>query len=496
MSYPAPTYTDGWFGIEKEITVVPEPLFPFENSPTPDTYSRAYLRRYQVQPTIFLPKIDRRTSWTNLLTYSQAFSNIAWSQANVTPTVVTTPLAPDGNATLNKILETAVTDEHEVQQAATTTAAAHEMSVFAQSGLGRDWIQLVFIDSATTSFSAFFNVTSGYATRASAGVTAIITPLGNGQFQCAIRFTPAAGSGLWQMFISPDGTATNYAGNTAKGIYLWGAQIAAGSSAPYISTTSTTRTVSAPDRDKTDPLAYLLWEDKPNPQNSKAQVIGRIFGRVPNDQVSRTSRSINKPSPATYGTVDANFRNHDASVFYGAGYVYIGYAWSLGTNQVFGPQTGTTSSNSGSDTTLNWTAHGIGAGDTFAARGSSWFIFQPGQFTIVDANTITLIGVTLGNTVGSAGKLYRSYTPGLDRVGIQQTQRFYLPGVTVGVATANDIPLPNVLLNDVDFLAAVISTLTGLLDYDANQLEQYSIESGGPTNIYTQTFDKIDMATV
>ncbi len=257
MSYAIPNYVDGWLGSEKETTVVPNPTFPFGNYPTPDTYSRVYDRQYEILPALFLPKTANRTSWTNPLTYSEDFTNAAWTKTNLTPTIVATPVAPDGRASLNKLLETVTNGEHSATQAATTTAAPWEFIAFAVGGLGRDWIKLSFTDSAAAVFSAFFNITSGYAISPSAGTTAIVRPLGNSQYQLILRFTPAAGAGTWKANVASSGSTISYAGDVAKGVYLWGAQIALGAEAPYISTTTTTRTILAPDRDVYDPFAYL-----------------------------------------------------------------------------------------------------------------------------------------------------------------------------------------------------------------------------------------------
>lgn len=235
---------------------------------------------------------------------------------------------------------------------------------------------------------------------------------------------------------------------------------------------------------------YLIRETDPAFGIANVLAFTRTFSRVPTDQVTYSSQAITKPNVSSIGVADANFRNNNASVFYGAGYVYLGYAWSIGSNQVFGPTAVTTSANSGGDTTLNWTAHGVTT-QTLAARGTSWFIFTAGQYTVVDPNTITLLGVNLGTTVTSAGKLLRSYTPGTDRVGTKLTQMFYLPGVTAGITTPADITIPSPLLNDAEFLASVVANLTGYQVYDSSALEQWM-----GTPIYTQTQISINMGDV
>lgn len=294
-------YVDGWFGSEQELTVIPKPIFPFLTNPiSSDVYSRLYERIYQVQPKLFLPKAANRTSWTNLVTYSEQFDNAAWTKTNATITA-DAGTAPDGQTTLDKLLETVTNGEHSVSQAATVTAAVTEVSVFAVGGLTRTWIRVAFTDSAAATFSAFFNISSGYTGTASAGVTAIIVPLGNNQFRCVIRFTPAAGAGSMKVNVSTDGSTISYAGNTANGVYLWGGQVTTGTQTPYISTTTSTRAISAPDRDRIDPMAYLLEEEDPSMQTSETGTVRRLFGRIPKQQTLPDFRFITKPEiPGTF----------------------------------------------------------------------------------------------------------------------------------------------------------------------------------------------------
>lgn len=295
MSLPflAP-YIDGYIDPEgKEVTVVPRVRFPFKSNPvSPDTYSRLYDRDFDIFPGS-APRIHARTAWTNLLTYSQDFENAAWTKTNLSVSANNTT-APDGLVTMDKFLETTTNGEHSVAQAATVTAAAHEVSFFIKGGLTRSWVRAAFTDSAATVFSAFFNA-SGYVIGASSGTTAKIVSLGNGHFHCALRFTPAAGAGTFKLNLSSDGTTISYAGTTTAGMYWWGAQVALGSVAPYISTLSTTRSILAPDRDPRDPLAYLLAERDPEPINSARSRVVRTFGRIPKVQVKPGTRYIPKP---------------------------------------------------------------------------------------------------------------------------------------------------------------------------------------------------------
>lgn len=300
-------YVDGWWGAERQLTIVPRPKFPFKNYQTPDTYSRVYERDYEARPNNFIPRVGLRFSWTNLLTKSEEFDHANWTKTNLTVTP-NNGTAPDGQTTLDTLLETVTNAEHSVAQPAVVAATAQEASVFAVAGLTRRWVRLAFVDSAAATFSAFFDVLSGIAVNPSAGVLAKIVALGNGQFRCVIRFTPAAGAGTFKINVATDSSTINYAGTTLAGIYLWGAQVMAGLETPYVATTTVARAVSAPERDQRDPLAYLVSEEDPSPQSSENHIARRVFARIPRQQTISGSIWVTKPTiPGTFPQVYGSF---------------------------------------------------------------------------------------------------------------------------------------------------------------------------------------------
>lgn len=300
-------YVDGYFATEREITVNPSPKFPFLMNPTPDVYTRAYERFFRVLSTGYIPRIAERNSWQNLLTYSEDITQAAWTKTNATVTA-NASTAPDGNATMDKVIETSATGEHSIAQAATVANGLTEVSIFAAAA-GRNFVKVQFTDSAAAVFSAVFDVNGGSAIAPSAGVTAKLTPLGNSQFRCAITFTPASGAGTMKAILGTDPTTFSYAGDATKGASLWGGQVLAavsGKAAPYISTTSATRTVLAPPVDPVDPMAYLIAEDEPVLENSTTATIRRVYSRIPREQITPSSLFVTKPDipgtfPQTFG---------------------------------------------------------------------------------------------------------------------------------------------------------------------------------------------------
>lgn len=292
-------YVDGWIGPERPLTVKPRVEWPFKNNPDfPDTYTRVWYRDFEV-PTSYVSRCGNRTAWTNLLLQSESFDVADWTKTNSTIDD-DAGRAPTGDDTMDAVLETTTNGEHSVSQAATLTAVPWELSVFAKAGLTRSIIRLAFVDSATVTRYAFFDVLRG-TIGSKSGCTAKIVPLGNGDFRCVIRLTPAAGAGTFRVNVGSTGTTISYAGTITMGIYLWGAQATIQGDdvrpdTPYISTTTTSRTILAPDRDPVDPFAYLIEEENPKLNSSEKYVVTRAYARIPRQQIIPNDRFITKPS--------------------------------------------------------------------------------------------------------------------------------------------------------------------------------------------------------
>lgn len=503
MSLPNKYYADGWWPGDIEVTTAPRTKYPFSNSALPDRYARTIDRDYNVNRLAYIPKIANRTSWTNLLTYSEAFDNAAWTKNATTVTADQIANPADGLVTADLILETAATSNHNVLQASTVTATPTLWSVVAKAA-GRGFILLRFQDSASGAFTAFFDISAGiFLSGAGGNSPGTVQPLGDGWYRCIMSFTPAAGAGQARIYLSPDGSTTLYAGDVTKGVYLWGAQVNAGASAgPYIPTTNATRAVSSPNVDAVDsqcgagdPFAYLIAETDPNNVNSLVALVTRTFARIPAPQVRYSSIPITKPNASILGQVD-RFLFSDSTLASNLGltYTYLVYIW--GNNQIYGPAKTSTSANSGANTRVTCTAHGYAGTETLLAYGNSGsaqisILFVAGTYTVIDANTIDLLNVNYASATIKLAAFYRNYTPGPTNVGVRITENFYLPGVTAGISTGADIAIPSPLLNDAQFLFFVVTYLSGYQTYNSSQPDQWN-----NTPIYMMTVTEINMANV
>ena len=198
--------------------------------------------RFDYDPTTLAPRgLLIEGSATNLIYWSETFDttgaaiNWNWTASNVTRGTVTTTNPTGSSATVVKIQETTANGVHcPLIVYSTLTSSAYTASVFAKA-VERQYLQL--FDNGGSAAYAMFNL-SGIGTVVSESTPGIatITPYPNGWYRITMR-TPTLTNLNLQLRLSTDGTTTSYAGTLNSGLYIWGAQLEAGSGASsYIPT--------------------------------------------------------------------------------------------------------------------------------------------------------------------------------------------------------------------------------------------------------------------
>ncbi|HYB97515.1 MAG TPA: hypothetical protein VEC57_00080 [Candidatus Limnocylindrales bacterium] len=162
----------------------------------------------------------------NLLTSPNNLTNAAWTATNLTVTANALANPADSRVTASKALETVTNGEHKTAQSiAFFPTTGYQVSFYARA-LGRSYAYLSVSDGTTT-YTAFFNVSTGVIGTVSNFTNTSIQAEPNGFFLCTATLTSSstAGSGSVALQVSTDGSTISYAGDVTKGLYFWGASL-------------------------------------------------------------------------------------------------------------------------------------------------------------------------------------------------------------------------------------------------------------------------------
>jgi hypothetical protein len=179
----------------------------------------------------------------NLLSYSEQFDNAGWIVTADTVSVVigaNSVISPSGTLTADSVMETATTQAHRTYMLASSSAST--FSIFVKYN-GRRWVGLRSHAGGSNYSIRMFDVLNGVLGSSGGTNTTLtdssITDAGDGWYRCSISASASVTNVM--VFLSPSDTISDggvsYLGDITKGVYLWGAQLEAGSTASeYVST--------------------------------------------------------------------------------------------------------------------------------------------------------------------------------------------------------------------------------------------------------------------
>jgi hypothetical protein len=167
---------------------------------------------------------------TNALLHSSAISAANWGAVAFLTTATGVSGAPDGSATVSRLIEDSSTSSRYVRQSVAVTNVAWTFSVYAKAA-GRRRIMLR--EASTSGARAVFDLIDGLVVGSGSTGTGAIAFAGNGWWRCSMTYTPSAASSrnhdIHIMSDSATDFATaSYAGNGSSDVLLWCAQLEAG----------------------------------------------------------------------------------------------------------------------------------------------------------------------------------------------------------------------------------------------------------------------------
>lgn len=170
---------------------------------------------------------------TNLLTYSEQFDNGSWGKNNIA-VEHNAAIAPDGTLTSDKLVPATGNTTHNLSKSYISSSGTYTASLYVKPA-GYHRLRFYLNDSVTGDSYAIVNfatetITGSGVNGSWTNNSSTLTKLANGWFRVSVTGTQGAGSSvsLIALVMNNEGSGT-FTGDGYSGIYIWGAQLEAGS---------------------------------------------------------------------------------------------------------------------------------------------------------------------------------------------------------------------------------------------------------------------------
>ena len=173
---------------------------------------------------------------TNLVTYSEDFSNNSWTKSSVTLT--SGFAAPDGTNNAYKLVEGTNNGSHQIYSSFISGSAGNNYTTsFFVKAAQRTWCRIMTYGGTTV----FFDLANGVV-GAESNASGKIESLSNGWYKVSSTYVSQSNERAY-LHIAESNNTTSYQGNGTSGIYVFGAQVEAQSQATsYVPTSGATNT--------------------------------------------------------------------------------------------------------------------------------------------------------------------------------------------------------------------------------------------------------------
>ena len=169
------------------------------------------------------PSLLLEPSRTNLVTFSEYFGSSDWTKSG--SSVVSGFTSPEGLSNAYKLVEDTNGGLHRVYSGLATTIASntYTTSIYAKAA-ERNW---VFIEGPS-GYTAYFDLANGVKGTIVGG-TATITPMNDGWYRCTLNWVAQSSNTRHFVYTATADGVNSYVGDGTSGIYIYGAEVGAGS---------------------------------------------------------------------------------------------------------------------------------------------------------------------------------------------------------------------------------------------------------------------------
>jgi hypothetical protein len=265
------------------------------------------------------PNILLEPQRTNLALQSSSFDSAAWTKVNATVTANTTT-SPSGIVDADTLTADGTSNIHQTVSSAIsfTNSTTYTYSVYVKKNTN-NFIQLYFSASIGGMF-ANFDLNSGsvgtLGTLSGSAPTSSIVNVGNGWYRCSMTITAnATTTAACVIHITSSSTAPRAESNTlSTSVYIWGAQVEAGSYATsYIPTTTASVTRNADIISKPNLGTYM------SPQNNTIFFDFTTISGGQNTNIFRFNTSSGNTIQFWYFLITNSINIQLGGVFYNTG---------------------------------------------------------------------------------------------------------------------------------------------------------------------------------
>ena len=164
----------------------------------------------------------RKSSTTNLITYSEDFSQSYWTKLNLTASGGF--LSPNGTLDAFKLTETTANNVHAFYNTTfiINNGDVYTISLFVKYN-GRQWFRL-WGQFGSSNKEAYFDIVNGTLGHKDSGTVSAIENYGNGWYRISATATSDGTVGRYRGYIAEADNDSFYAGDGTSGVFIWGAQ--------------------------------------------------------------------------------------------------------------------------------------------------------------------------------------------------------------------------------------------------------------------------------